>query len=151
LAILADPCPENISVWHTHTGRALSKRAVRQLAWQVLNDQKVSWDYVGIVLSRREMIHALNREHLGHDYPTDVLSFPITDSRLHLEGEVYVDLDTAAENAIRFQTTFRREAARYIIHGLLHLAGYDDASEESRAIMRNLEGIYLQRYWDGMG
>ncbi len=148
---MAEPDLENISVWHTHRGRALPASAVRLLAYRVLTDEKVRWDYVGIVLARREQIHAMNREHLGHDYPTDVLSFPITEAPERLQGEVYIDLDTAAENAAEYKTSFSQEVGLYVIHGLLHLIGYDDAASDSRKRMKHLEGIYLQRYWGPAG
>lgn len=89
----------------------------------------------------------MNREFLEHDYPTDVLSFRISDEGDALEGEVYVDLDMAAERAPEFGTRFSHEAARYVVHGLLHLAGHDDAQPEQREHMRELENRYLERFW----
>ncbi len=89
---------------------------------------------------------ALNRRHLGHDYLTDVLSFSLVDEDDPpgaVEGEVYVDLDTAAERCAEFGATFEQEAARYAVHGLLHLIGYDDATAEGRAAMRACEDRYL--------
>lgn len=121
---------------------------VRTLATRVLSDEGVTASYVGIVLSRRGPIHEMNREFLEHDYPTDVLSFPMSEKPESLEGEVYVDLDMAAERAAEFGETFSREAARYVVHGLLHLAGHEDGTEESRGRMRDLENLYLARHWD---
>jgi rRNA maturation RNase YbeY len=60
-----------------------------------------------------------------------------------VEGEVYVDLDTAAERHEEFDTSFEREAYRYVIHGLLHLMGYDDATSEGQETMRQKENQYL--------
>ena len=117
----------------------------------VLRDERMEPAYVGVILSRRESIHEMNRDFLQHDYPTDVLSFPIVEDREALEGEVYVDLDLAAERASEFGEPFRREAARYVVHGVLHLAGHDDSSPEERAQMSALENQYLCRYWDGAG
>ena len=56
-----------------------------------------------------------------------------------LDGEIYVDLDTAEERAPEFGTTFEAEALRYVAHGVLHLAGHDDATDPQRAAMRVLE------------
>lgn len=118
----------------------------------VLRDEQAEPAYVGVILSRRDAIHEMNRDFLQHDYPTDVLSFPIVEDRAALEGEVYVDLDMAAERASEFGEPFSREAARYVVHGLLHLLGHDDASLEERAQMSALENRYLGRYWDkGIG
>ncbi|MFT4605494.1 MAG: putative rRNA maturation factor [Rhodothermales bacterium] len=114
----------------------------------LLRDENIEPAYVGVILSRREAIHEMNRDFLQHDYPTDVLSFPIVEDRDALEGEVYVDLDMAAERASEFGESFRREGARYVVHGVLHLAGYDDATPAERTHMSELENLYLGRYWD---
>lgn len=99
---------------------------------------------VNVILSHKAAVHRLNREFLGHDYPTDVVSFPLNDSPDEpLEGEIHVDLDTALERAEEFDATFEREAMRYAIHGFLHLMGYNDTTAEERAVMRELEDRYL--------
>lgn len=104
-------------------------------------------EYLGIICSTRDHIHELNREYLQHDYPTDVLSFALnTDAAQSksIDGEVYVDLDMALERAPEFQSDFQTEAYRYVLHGTLHLMGYDDASPEQKAEMHRLEDLYLQ-------
>ena len=101
---------------------------------------------LSVVLADRATVHALNREWLGHDNPTDVVSFPLDEEAAAegvIEGEVYVDLDTAAERAPEFGAAFEEEALRYVVHGLLHLAGHDDATDADRARMRALEDRYL--------
>ena len=101
---------------------------------------------LSIVLADHAAVRALNRDWLGHDYDTDVLSFPLDDEaagRREIDGEVYVDLDTAAERAPEFDMPFELEALRYVVHGVLHLAGHDDATEAGRAAMRALEDRYL--------
>lgn len=139
---------DSIQVWHTHPGLRLPAARVQALAGSVLEAEHVRWSYVGIILSRQQQIHDMNRDFLGHDYPTDVLSFPVSGEGEILEGEVYVDLDTARSNASEFGTSFAQEAARYVIHGLLHLAGHDDSSTHQRAAMRQLEDRYLGLFWD---
>lgn len=142
---------ESVQVWHTHPGRFLPVLRVQKMVQGVLRDEHVQASYVGIILSRRDPIHEMNRDFLQHDYPTDVLSFPIVEDRNALEGEVYVDLDMAADRAAEFGESFRREAARYVVHGVLHLTGYDDATAPERARMTELENRYLGRYWDQGG
>jgi probable rRNA maturation factor len=101
---------------------------------------------LGIVLTDRQTVHDLNRQYLEHDYPTDVVSFPLDEdavARREIDGEVYVDLDMAADRAPEFGATFEEEATRYALHGVLHLMGHDDATEEQCAAMRRLEDRYL--------
>lgn len=99
---------------------------------------------VSVILSHQQAVHDLNREFLDHDYPTDVVTFPMNDSADEpLEGEIHVDLDMATERAKEFRATFEQEAMRYAIHGLLHLIGYNDYTDEERTAMRKLEDKYL--------
>ncbi len=97
------------------------------------------------MLSDHATVHALNREFLSHDYETDVLSFPMNDEPdpSVVDGEVYVDLDTAHERCSEFGTTFKAETYRYVVHGLLHLLGYEDESPALKKEMRKKEDLYL--------
>lgn len=108
--------------------------------------------HLSVVLTNHDTVRRLNRSYLDHDYNTDVLSFSLRDGPAPtglttddnaVEGEVYVDLDTAAERHEDFDTSFDREAYRYVIHGMLHLVGYDDATESAQETMRKKEDQYL--------
>jgi len=119
---------------------------LKSLIAHAVEDQGFRIRYLGLILTDREAVHALNRDYLDHNFPTDVVSFPLDEEALPnriIDGEVYVDLDTAAERAPEFGASFDEEAARYAIHGVLHLMGYDDAEDEARAAMRRLEDLYL--------
>lgn len=116
---------------------------------QAARDQQFEIEYLAVVLTDRETVHALNRDHLGHDYPTDVVSFPLEDDAIErrtINGEVYVDVDTARERAPEFGATVDTEILRYAVHGVLHLMGYDDSSEPERDEMRHLEDRYVNQY-----
>ncbi len=87
-------------------------------------------------------IHALNLKHLGHDYPTDVLSFD-----LGKVGQVVVSYDTAVANAAEYGVPAEKELLLYVIHGVLHLAGFRDKTEAEAAEMRRAEVQALERCW----
>lgn len=115
-------------------------------AARVAEGEGVMWAEVNIILGDHVLVRDLNREWLDHDWDTDVVSFPLNEEDADqdgIEGEVYVDLDTAQEVAPEHSATFEHEALRYVIHGLLHLVGHDDATDEKRAAMRALEDRYL--------
>lgn len=126
-----------------HPTRALPDIDLDGLTRRVLDGERCAWAYVAVVLADHDRVHALNREYLSHDYRTDVLSFLLDRTEDGIEGEVYVDLDMAEINAARFGETYEREVARYVVHGLLHLAGHDDATDGDREAMRRLEDRYL--------
>ncbi len=133
---------EGVEVHHAHDTLRLDEAAVRAVVDAVCEAEGVVARSVGIVLADRATVHDLNRTWLGHDYPTDVVSFALDEEAQAggvLDGEVYVDLDTAAECAPEFGVTMTHEALRYVAHGVLHLAGHDDATDAQRDAMRALE------------
>ncbi len=139
---------ESLAIENEHANLRLDIEKITTLVHLMLDGEGFSLTYLGIVLSDHATIHELNREHLGHDYETDVLSFPLQSdhhirSSKTVEGEVYVDLDTAFETAPEYETTFEQEAFRYLAHGVLHLMGYDDATDELRKEMSIREDHYL--------
>ena len=91
-------------------------------------------------------IHELNRRYLQHDDATDVLSFVLDSGPGRLEGEVLVSADTAAAASTRFGWTAEDELLLYVIHGTLHLVGYDDQTPADRAAMRDRERFYLAHF-----
>ena len=111
----------------------------------VLQDHEVFAGDVSIAIVDDATIHRLNRKHLEHDYPTDVLSFLLDRDQRYLEGEVVVSADTAASNASDFGWPAHHELLLYVVHGTLHLVGYDDRTPHDRAEMRRLEAKYLRR------
>lgn len=137
---------EGLHVHAAHPSRQLDEDGVRAVVEAVCEGEGVRVRDLGVVLADHALVHDLNREWLGHDYETDVVSFVLDEeaqARGEIDGEVYVDLDTAAERCGEFGVAWEHEALRYVAHGVLHLAGHDDASDEERAAMRALEDRYL--------
>ena len=80
-------------------------------------------------------MRSLNRKYLGHDYATDVLTFDLGG----WNAEIIICPRVAHANARRFKTSTRHELLTYAVHGILHLAGYDDATRAQRSRMRRME------------
>jgi len=137
---------EAIHVHQQHPARTLEAAQIRTLVERMAAAERMKVDEVSIVLADHATVLDLNRRFLGHDYITDVLSFPLgEEDATGLAGEVYVDLDTAAERHEEFNASFTEEALRYVIHGVLHLMDYADTTEEGRQNMRAKENHYLRR------
>ena len=98
---------------------------------------------LGIVLMSDKELLELNRKILNHDFYTDILTFEIERSNSALEAELYFSLDRASENALQYKVTLRNELARLAIHGMLHLAGYDDKKSPDKKRMRERERFFL--------
>lgn len=99
---------------------------------------------VGVRVTDDSNIHAINREFLQHDYPTDVISFPYDLSPPKVDGELVVSIDTATAEAPNANWSVREELLLYVIHGTLHLVGFDDTDEAVRSQMRLAEKSALR-------
>jgi probable rRNA maturation factor len=93
-----------------------------------------------------ETIHGLNRRFLDHDFPTDVITFPLEEEDGHLEGEIVASFDTARREAGRFGWPAADELLLYVIHGALHLLGYDDTTADAAGQMREQERVMLAHF-----
>lgn len=88
----------------------------------------------------------MNVEFLKHDTFTDIITFNYNPSKTEIEGEIYISIDRVRENAKSFETDFQTELNRVIIHGVLHLIGYNDKTKAQKATMREKEDTYLSLY-----
>lgn len=86
-----------------------------------------------------EALLALNREYLDHDYYTDILTFPYHAPGDPILSDIYISVDRVRDNAQELGISFEDELHRVMVHGLLHLLGYDDHSDADRAAMRRAE------------
>ena len=91
-----------------------------------------------------EYLLEINKQYLDHDYFTDIITFDNSEEDNQLEGDIYISVDRVRENAATFHTDFDTEMRRVLIHGLLHLAGYEDSSEALKTAMRAKEDEYLR-------
>ena len=115
------------------------------LAAGVLEAEGIARAEVSIALVDDASIHAVNRRHLDHDEPTDVISFVLSDEGDELAGELVISVETARRVASAEGGDPATELALYAVHGLLHLCGYDDRTGPEAAAMRLREGFHLGR------
>ncbi|MEM1127123.1 MAG: rRNA maturation RNase YbeY [Bacteroidota bacterium] len=134
---------EAMALYLDHPTHTLDLAVLRPVLVQLVADAGYTLQHLSVVFTDHDTVLDLNRTYLEHDYHTDVLSFALSDTPLVVDGEVYVDLDTAAERHAEFNTAFSEEAYRYALHGTLHLVGHDDATPSGRATMRSHENHYL--------
>lgn len=111
---------------------------------QVLVAEGISAANISVALVDDPTIWQLNRQHLAHDYPTDVLSFLLDQESDWLEGEIIASTDTAVREAAAFGWAPEHELLLYLVHGTLHLIGYDDCEPDQLAIMRQREQTYMR-------
>lgn len=97
---------------------------------------------VNIIFCSDNYILDMNMKYLGHDYFTDIITFDYCEGDV-LSGDLFISVDSVRENATFYDVDFNVELNRVIVHGLLHLIGYDDHTEEDISVMRSKENYYL--------
>ncbi len=97
---------------------------------------------VNIIFCSDNYILDVNMKYLQHDYFTDIITFDYCEGS-KLSGDLFISIDTVRENADFYKTEFSDELNRVIVHGILHLIGYDDHSDEDIKMMRAKEDYYL--------
>ena len=97
---------------------------------------------ISIIFCSDNYILDVNQKYLQHDYFTDIITFDYCEGD-KLSGDLFISVDSVRENAIEYGTEFIEELHRVIVHGVLHLIGYDDHNEEDIAMMRKKENYYL--------
>jgi len=85
-----------------------------------------------------DYILKINNQYLNHNYFTDIITFDYCSDKV-ISGDLVISLDTVKSNSVKFKTTFFEELHRVIIHGILHLIGFKDSSDDEKAIMRKEE------------
>lgn len=97
---------------------------------------------INVIFCSDNYILEMNQKYLQHDYFTDIITFDYCEGD-KLSGDLFISIDSVRENAITYGEEFSRELSRVIVHGVLHLIGYDDHSPEDQKVMRQKEDYYL--------
>jgi probable rRNA maturation factor len=124
----------------------IDRKQMREIVRAVLDGQGVADADVSLAFVDNPTIHTLNKRYLDHDEPTDVLSFPLSEpGAKKLAGELVIGAEVAQAQAQERGHDVQVELALYVIHGLLHLCGFDDKSDSAAAQMRLRERHYLKQ------
>jgi probable rRNA maturation factor len=121
---------------HPRKTNSWLKRAI------IFEKRKVS--YLSIIFCSDKTLLPINQNYLKHDTLTDIITFDLSvEDSVDINGEVYMSIDRIKENSILFKRPFDEEVHRVMIHGVLHLIGYNDKSPREKQIMREKEEAYL--------
>lgn len=117
----------------------INESGVDSIVTELMNDMDFTIDEVQINFLDENQILELNKEYLQHDYNTDIITFNYSGDNHILEGEIFISVDDAAYNAGLYEVSRNSEILRLIIHGFLHLLGYDDITPEEKKIQKEHE------------
>lgn len=136
-----------IKIANPHQFGDIDNKRIRAIATGLLEEEGVRHAEISIAFVDNPTIHRLNKQFLQHDEPTDVLSFPLSDrGEKTLCGELVIGVEVAQAVAKERGHDAHIELALYVIHGLLHLCGEDDKTEEAAQRMRECECYYLEQF-----
>ncbi len=142
-----EPNAIRVEVSSTQGFLPVDAAGLARLARLILRSEGIERGEVSIALVDNSTIHRINRQHLGHDWATDVISFNLSgNSAEGLSGELVVSAEMAAASAAELGEQAEAELALYVAHGVLHLCGYDDATESGSDMMHSLERDYLNSH-----
>jgi rRNA maturation RNase YbeY len=110
---------------------------------QALDKEPANLNYI---FTSDDNLLNINKLYLNHDYYTDIITFDNSGNIKEIEGDIFISAERVKENANQYGVSFEEELARVMIHGILHLAGYDDKTKEEKALMRQMENKFLSDY-----
>ncbi len=122
--------------------RLRDSRIIKKTVNRIVTDARLKPGILDIIITSDEKLYEINREFLGHDYYTDIVTFNYNEAGT-VNGEIYISWHRVRSNAAEFKVPFGSEMRRVIFHGLLHLCGYDDRTEGEKKKMSEMEEMYL--------
>ena len=118
------------------------KEIIQKWISKVISEELKTIGEITYVFCSDQYLHKINLQHLQHDTFTDIITFDYCVDEI-INSDIFISIDRVKENAISFRTSFKNELNRVIIHGILHLIGYDDKTDADKETMRSKEDFYL--------
>lgn len=144
---MSDP-PYPLLIVNHQRAQTIDRDDVRRVVTAVLAESRQEAELgIHFVSARRSA--ELNQRHLQHEGPTDVLTFDYGSTPVRLHGEIFICVTEAIRQAAELGTDWREELLRYVIHGMLHLRGYDDLDPSQRRVMKREEDRLVKRWASG--
>lgn len=122
------------------------RRRLKDFIVRLFKRHKQPMKSLNIIFCSDDYLLEINRQHLKHDYYTDIITFNLANGSEPAEGEIYISVDRVRDNALKNQASFSHELHRVVFHGVLHLCGFRDKSTKNKAEMTRQEDQALAAY-----
>jgi rRNA maturation RNase YbeY len=122
------------------------KERIRIKRWinECITEEKSKPGIINFIFTSDEYLLEINKQYLSHNYFTDIITFNYCEENT-IHGDIYISITTVKNNSRLFNVTFTEELHRVMIHGILHLLGYEDKTEEEKVKMREKENLCLEK------
>ncbi|MCK5075760.1 MAG: rRNA maturation RNase YbeY [Calditrichia bacterium] len=135
--------------WDFDGKEIVDKNIFSNITRDILKELDLSFDHLALIFVNDDYLKDLHGKYLNDLSVTDVMTFDLRDED-SLDAEIYISVDTATRVANDLKITIEEEILRYVIHGILHLAGYDDQKEDDRTKMKKVENVMVEKYSEKM-
>ena len=124
----------------------IDKVLVHKIVQLLKNNFELTINSLIINFITDDEIKIININYLNHNYSTDIITFNYDGDKKFIDGEIFISINDAEWNSKKFKVTFSEEILRLVIHGILHLLGFDDQSKAEKIIMKKYENKLLKNY-----
>ena len=137
----------NIKIFYDNVNFRLQESIkIRKLLEKVIKSENKSTDDLVFIFTNDEKIREINKEFIKHNWFTDVIAFDYCENK-NIRGEIYISVDTVKLNARNYKVSLKSEILRVMIHGILHLCGYEDETKRKKLIMKDKEDLWIKKYY----
>jgi len=138
--------PPNIRFHYEYNNYKIKKiRLLREWLNEAAMAEKKEIENINIIFCDDKYLLSINKKYLKHNYYTDIITFDYATDHTNLSGDIYISVERAKENAKLYKQPLSKEIHRLLIHGLLHLIGYNDKTKAEKKLMVEKEDIYLEK------
>ncbi len=135
---------KNLNIFFKHKIE-LDKKRVHKIISELKKELKFKIDSLEINFLSSDEVFDLNKKYLNHHYRTDIITFNYTGKNENLNGEILISIEDAINNARKYSIKNNEEFLRLIVHGILHLLGYDDIKRSEKMKMKKLENSLVKK------
>ena len=123
-----------------------NKEKIEKIILKVFSELTYSNIKLSIIFTKRDFLSKMKETYFNVEQYTDVIAFDFSEDKENFEGEIYISIKDVKENAKLFEQSFDNEFKRVVIHGALHLVGYNDIEDKDKLMMRKMENKYLEEF-----
>ena len=127
------------------SNKRISKTTIHKVVSELRRELNFNISSLVINLVSSKEITRINKKYLKHNYSTDIITFDYSKVRKNLDAEIFISLSDAEYNSKKYDVSLKEEIIRLIIHGILHLTGYDDKDKQNRILMKKKEDLLMDR------